>query len=126
MKKMKKNDKSLFSLETFFRKNGGRGIYFLDENTYISKVNKETGDSKMAIDFIAADNGSIEMFANNELVATASTAKDISWTLKEYGFEGSVATSSSIDFADEYGFENWNDAIILWEEGVKHFFMTQA
>jgi len=116
----------LFSLETFFRKNGGRGIYFLDENTYISKVNKETGDSKMAIDFIAADNGSIEMFANNELVATASTAKDISWTLKEYGFEGSVATSSSIDFADEYGFENWNDAITLWEEGVKHFFMTQV
>jgi len=78
----------------------------------------------MAINFIAANNGLIEMFANNELVATASTAKDISWTLKEYGFEGSVNTSSSIDFADEYGFETWDGAITLWEEGVKHFFMT--
>jgi hypothetical protein len=116
----------LFSLESFFRKNGGGGIYFLDEKAYISKVNKETGDSKMAIDFITADNGSIEMFANNELVATASTAKDISWALKEYGFEGSVATSSTIDFADEFGFENQDDAITLWEEGVKHFYMTQA
>ena len=78
----------------------------------------------MAINFIAANNGLIEMFADKDLVMEAATAKDISWALKEYGFEGSVGTSSSIDFADEYGFETWDGAITLWEEGVKHFFMT--
>jgi len=38
----KKNDKSLFSLETFFEKNRGRGVYIWVKNHYINKVTKET------------------------------------------------------------------------------------
>jgi len=76
------------------------------------------------IDFISANNGKIEMFNNGDFVATAETAKTIAYVLEMYGYDGSVATSSSIDFASEYGFENDEDAEVLWDEGVKRFYMT--
>ena len=76
------------------------------------------------IDFISANNGKIEMYNDGNFVATAETAKTIAYVLEMYGFDGSVATSSSIDFADEYGFENYDDAKTLWSEGVKRFYMT--
>jgi prolyl-tRNA editing enzyme YbaK/EbsC (Cys-tRNA(Pro) deacylase) len=64
------------------------------------------------------------MYNDGNFVATAETAKTIAYVLEMYGFDGSVATSSSIDFADEYGFENYDDAKTLWGEGVKRFYMT--
>ena len=76
------------------------------------------------IDYIAANNGHIEMYNNGDFIATAQTAKTIAYVLEMYGFDGSVATSSSIDFADEYGFDHYDDAKTLWDEGVKRFFMT--
>lgn len=76
------------------------------------------------IDYISANNGHIEMYNDGGFVATAQTAKTICYVLQMYGFDGSVATSSSIDFADEYGFENHDDAVTLWEEGVKKFYMA--
>jgi hypothetical protein len=81
-------------------------------------------ESENMIDYISCDNGAIEMFADDVCVAVAETAKSIAYFLKEYGFDGSVYTSSSIDFASEYGFENDEDAIALWEEGVKYYEMT--
>lgn len=76
------------------------------------------------IDYIAADEGHIDMYSNGDLVGIARTAKTICWYLQEMGFDGSVATSSSIDFADEYGFNTADCAKTLWDEGVKRFYMA--
>ena len=76
------------------------------------------------IDYIAADEGHIEMYSNDHLVGTAQTAKTICWYLQEMGFDGSVATSSSMDFASEYGFDTDEEANELWESGVKKFYMS--
>lgn len=78
------------------------------------------------IDYIAANNGKIEMYNDGGFVAQAETAKTICYVLQMYGFDGSVATSSSIDFADEYGFDHYDDAKTLWEEGVKRYFMVKG
>ena len=79
------------------------------------------------IDYIAANNGFIEMYTKaGGMVAKAQTAKTICYTLQMYGFDGSVGTSSSIDFADEYGFDHYDGAKDLWEEGVKRYFMVKG
>ena len=78
------------------------------------------------INYIACDNGAIEMFADDVLVAVAETAKSIAYYIQENGLSDNVYASSSIDFASEYGFENDEDAIALWEEGVKMFEMSQT
>ena len=76
------------------------------------------------IDYIACENGAIEMFEGDNLVAVAETAKSIAYFMQEFGVASSVYTSSSIDFASEYGFENDEDAIDLWEAGLKMFQMA--
>lgn len=79
----------------------------------------------MSINFIAAENGAIEMYDREEgFVVAAETAKTISYFLKEYGYEYPVATSSSIDFASEYGFENDEAAKELWEAGEALYHAT--
>lgn len=78
------------------------------------------------IDYITAKNGKIEMYNDGGFVAQAETAKTICYVLQMYGFDGCVGTSSSIDFADEYGFDHYDDAKILWEEGVKRYFMVKG
>ena len=77
------------------------------------------------INFISANNGKIELFAHSEFIAAAETAKSICYFLQEYGFDGHYYTSSTIDFASEYGFDNDEDAHALFEEGVKLFYMTE-
>ena len=76
------------------------------------------------IDYISANAGKLVMYCEDGFVAVAETAKTVAYVLEMYGYSGSVATSSSIDFASEYGFENDEDAAILWDEGVKRFYMT--
>ena len=78
------------------------------------------------IDFISADNAMIQMFDGDNMVAEASTAKSICYFIQEYGTAESVFASSSVDFASEYGFENDDAAIELWEAGVKKFEMSGA
>ena len=77
------------------------------------------------IDFIAAHNGGIQLFANNGIVGFAKTADALAYMLKTKGF-GDVYHSSSMDFADEEGFENADDARILMEEGFKLMEMTKV
>ena len=74
------------------------------------------------IDFIAANNGKIELYSRNRLIGLADTAITISSFLKEFGFDGYVGTSSSIDFADEYGFKNYDSAYNLFHEAVELFY----
>ena len=56
------------------------------------------------IDFINADNGMIQMFDGNNMVAEANTAKSICYFIQEFGLADNVFGSSSMDFASEYGF----------------------
>ena len=78
------------------------------------------------IDFISADNGMIQMFEGDYMVAEASTAKSICYFIQEYGLADDVFASSSIDFASEYGFEADDYAIELWNHGLKMYSMTGA
>jgi hypothetical protein len=77
------------------------------------------------IDFVSCDNGAIELFAGDECVAVAETAKSIAYYLAEYGIDDAYF-SSSMDFADEYGFENAEDAKVLFDAGVKMYQMALA
>ena len=78
------------------------------------------------INYIAADEGHIDMYSNGDLVGIAKTAKTICWYLQEMGFDGSVNTSSSIDFASEYGFETDDEAKELWEAGVSKYYAAKC
>ena len=77
------------------------------------------------IDFISADNATIQLFDGDNMVAAVKTAKSICYFLQEYGVAESVFASSSIDFASEYGFETDDAAMDLWLEGFKKFEMTK-
>lgn len=77
------------------------------------------------IDFISANNATIQLFDGDNMVAAVKTAKSICYFLQEYGVGESVFASSSIDFASEYGFETDDAAMDLWLEGFKKFEMTK-
>ena len=71
-----------------------------------------------AIRFIAAHKGGIQMFSNpGELVAWAKTPEMIAYALRTKGADDIIMGSSSMDFASEEGFENNEDATILWDKG---------
>lgn len=70
------------------------------------------------IDFVAAKNGMIEMYAGKRLVAEASTPKSVAYHLHEEGYGNSYSFSSSMDFASEYGFDKDGDAHDIFERGI--------
>ena len=72
-----------------------------------------------AIDFITAHNGGIQMFSNGGVVGFATTAKMVAYIIQTKGLAGSVFHSSTMDFADEEGFENYDGAWKLWEAGME-------
>jgi len=74
------------------------------------------------IRFIAAHKGGIQMFSNpGELVAWAKTPEMIVYALRTKGADDIIMGSSSMDFASEEGFENDEDATILWDEGYNMY-----
>ena len=74
------------------------------------------------IRFIAAHKGGIQMFSNpGELVAWAKTPEMIAYALRTKGADDIIMGSSSMDFASEEGFENDEDATILWDEGYNMY-----
>ena len=78
------------------------------------------------IDYISANNGNIEMWDGNQIVAEACTAKSICYFIQEFGLADNVLGSSSVDFASEYGFEADDYAIELWNHGLKMYSMSGA
>jgi hypothetical protein len=75
-----------------------------------------------AIRFIAAHKGGIQMFSNpGELVAWAKTPEMIAYALRTTGADDIIMGRSSMDFASEEGFENDEDATILWDEGYNMY-----
>ena len=72
------------------------------------------------IDYIAAENGGIKMFAGGfNLKGWGKTAEGIAYTLKTVGLADCVMGSSSMDFASEYGFDNDGDAMKLWDAAIE-------
>ena len=79
---------------------------------------------------IHAVDGALEIYRNDGngsgvIAGNIQTAKSLAYAIGTYKMmDKTVYFSSSMDFADEYGFDHYDGAKDLWEEGVKRFFMT--
>ena len=73
---------------------------------------------KTMIDYITAHNGGIKMFTGDGLKGWSKTAKGIAYTLKTCGIAEVVMGSSTMDFASEEGFDDNDDAMLLWNEAI--------
>ena len=78
------------------------------------------------IDFISADNGGIKFYGgrNDELgqlntVGFAKTPKMVAYILQTRGVADRLMHSSSMDFAEEYGFKSNGDAWNMFDAGVE-------
>lgn len=72
-----------------------------------------------AIDFIAAQDGGIQFFSGvGNQVGFATTPKMVAYIVKTKGL-GNVYHSSSMDFADEEGFDTYDGAWKLWNAGME-------
>lgn len=78
------------------------------------------------IDFISAENGGIKFYGGRDDVAMelncvgfAKTPEMVNYIIKTRGLADRVMHSSSMDFADEYGFDNQDGAWILWQDGYE-------
>jgi hypothetical protein len=80
--------------------------------------------------FIGANNGGLEIYkgAGNLIAGNIQTAKTFKYVMETHNIDidfDTIYTTSSMDFADEEGFENADDARILMEEGFKLIEMTR-
>jgi hypothetical protein len=71
------------------------------------------------IEFISAYKGGIKMFSGEGVVGYGDTAEMIAYVLKTKGLSSGASHSSSMDFADEEGFENHDDAWKLWNDAME-------
>ena len=81
--------------------------------------------------FIGANNGGLEVYlgVGNLIAGNIKTAKTLKYVMDTYGIDidtTTIYTTSSMDFATEYGFEDDDDARVLMEEGFKLIEMTKA
>lgn len=79
--------------------------------------------------FISANNGGLEIYkgAGNLIAGNIKTAKGFKYVMDTHNIDPDYATmyyTSSMDFADEEGFANYDDAKILAEEGFALMQMT--
>jgi len=71
------------------------------------------------IKFVSADNGFIEMSTDNGgVIARVKTAESVAYVVNMYGYS-SAYYSSTMDFADEEGFEYASQAKEIFEAGVE-------
>ena len=67
--------------------------------------------------FISANNGEIEVaIGPGNTVGSAGTPEALSKLLDDHNISGDCHFSSSMDFADEYGFAHYDGAKVLWEQ----------
>ena len=70
--------------------------------------------------FIGAENGGIEVYKGvGNKVGFAKTAKMLAYILDTHKIYGAVMFTSSMDFADEYGFDHYDGAKNLWNEAIE-------
>ena len=72
------------------------------------------------INFLEATNGKIKVSVG-PATRTSGTVKGLVNILKQYGLRPTIQHSSSMDFANEYGFKNNSDAWNLWNLSVKTY-----
>jgi hypothetical protein len=70
------------------------------------------------IDFITAYDGGIKMYANNGFVGYGKTANNIAYILVTKGLAAEVFGGSSMDFANEEGFDTLDGATKLFNEAL--------
>ena len=71
------------------------------------------------IDYINADKGGIKMYSGvGNVVGWGKTAKHIAYVIATHGLADTVYGGSSMDFADEDGFDHYDGAKILWNEAL--------
>ena len=80
--------------------------------------------------FIGANNGGLEVYlgVGNLIAGNIKTVKTLKYVMVTYGIDidtTTIYTTSSMDFATEYGFEDDDDARTLMEEGIKFMEMTK-
>ena len=80
--------------------------------------------------FIAANNGGLEIYkgVGNLIAGNIKTAKTFKYVMDTHHIDpdvDTIYTTSDMDFADECGFEHYDDARILMEEGLKLMEMTK-
>ena len=81
--------------------------------------------------FIGANNGGLEIYlgVGNLIAGNIQTAKTFKYVMDTYDIDivnSTIYTTSSMDFATEYGFEDDDDARILMEQGIKLIEMTKT
>ena len=70
--------------------------------------------------FIDAENGGIAVYVGvGNKVGFAKTAKMLAYILDTHKIFGEVMFTSSMDFADEEGFDTWDGARVFWQEGIE-------
>ena len=80
---------------------------------------------------IRANNGGLEIYkgAGNLIAGNIKTKKTFKYMMDTHGIDidnDTIYTTSSMDFADEEGFDHYDDARILMEEGFKLMEMTKT
>lgn len=71
------------------------------------------------IEFISAENGGVEFYdGNHGLIGFAKTAQMVAYIIQTHGME-EAWMSSSMDFANEYGFATAGGAKELLNEGIE-------
>ena len=71
------------------------------------------------IDYINAENGGIKMYSGvGNVVGWGKTAKHIAYVIATHGLADAVFGGSSMDFADEEGFDHYDGAKVLWNEAL--------
>ena len=72
------------------------------------------------INFVSADNGKLVLHMNDKDRTQKSSANPIilAAIMKKHGFEDTVMASSSMDFANEYGFKSHKDARRLFNNAL--------
>jgi len=74
--------------------------------------------------FISANNGGLEIYrgAGNLIAGNIQTAKTFKYVMETHNIDvkkDNIYYTSSMDFADEVGFEHYGDAKRLAEEGFE-------
>jgi len=80
--------------------------------------------------FISANNGGLEIYkgVGNLIAGNIKTAKTFKYVMDTHHIDpdvDTIYTTSDMDFADECGFDHYDDARILMEEGLKLMEMTK-
>jgi len=74
----------------------------------------------MVIDFVGAQDGGLVFFGDAaDPIGYGSTVEECAEIIAKNGLASQVSGSSSMDFASEEGFENDDDAMIMFRNAIK-------